>query len=593
MEAADRQLMSLINAAQALTSTLDLNEVLDRLIGEVLGVIRGADAGILFLYEEKQNILRPKSAVGFDINFMKNITLKPDEGMSGKTFRRKRGQIFTHEEQTSSGMSNISSKNQTLYQKSLGASNAPVSTICAPLNYKEGHIGVLTIDSFSKDIYFNEQDLMILETFAAQASIAIQNAELFTQNVRTKQLHQTLSEVSFSRGGLNDMTHALSELLKHEVCLINEFYECIGASSDGAKARFQSLKVELGELFSHIRDSGNNRISEQIDQDGSVFWVSLFPIRAENTIVGFLCLWASSGLDPLDEFAIEQANHIFALEMLALDRELSTHFQRDAMILERMIEAKPIDPVLTHRLLDIAGNRGSFSCAHLSIEPKGLTFEKYSERQQQISRTIYHELKKIPERVIVLDRRTHFTFLFLLENHQGEEALTSFFNGLFDSIKTLSSFRFYVGVGRLFKNLETGERSYQDAVQCIDYMKRHHPSERLLSFSKMGFHRLFTNHEKEELLDFIYEQIGPILKYDADHQTVLFETLMTYFDSKLNTSLTSKKMYVHLNTIKYRLRMIRSLLGENALEGRGFFDVQLAANLFQDHFSLADLNKWL
>lgn len=45
--------MSLINAAQALTSTLDLDEVLQQLINETLNVIDGADAILLFVYDKR------------------------------------------------------------------------------------------------------------------------------------------------------------------------------------------------------------------------------------------------------------------------------------------------------------------------------------------------------------------------------------------------------------------------------------------------------------------------------------------------------------------------------------------------------------
>ncbi|MFC0560989.1 SLC13 family permease [Halalkalibacter alkalisediminis] len=82
----EKKLFSLINSARVLTSTLDLDKVLHQLIKEVLNVIEGSNASVLFLYDQKTNKLYPKAAVGFNMKYLKDILLDPGEGMSGKTF---------------------------------------------------------------------------------------------------------------------------------------------------------------------------------------------------------------------------------------------------------------------------------------------------------------------------------------------------------------------------------------------------------------------------------------------------------------------------------------------------------------------------
>lgn len=72
--------MSLVNAAQVLTSTLDINQVLEKLMSEVLHVIEGADAGVLFMLNTETNRLVAKHAIGYDLAYLKRFTLPPMKG---------------------------------------------------------------------------------------------------------------------------------------------------------------------------------------------------------------------------------------------------------------------------------------------------------------------------------------------------------------------------------------------------------------------------------------------------------------------------------------------------------------------------------
>ena len=53
----------------------------------------------------------------------------------------------------------------------------------------------------------------------------------------------------------------------------------------------------------------------------------------------------------------------------------------------------------------------------------------------------------------------------------------------------------------------------------------------------------------------IYQRlIEPLEKEDQKHESSLLETINTYFQSNKNISLTATNMYVHRNTIIYRLK---------------------------------------
>lgn len=66
---------------------------------ETINAIDAADGGVLFLYDEKEEVLVAKSAQGFEQKIVGNVKLKPGESMTGLAFLAKNCLIFPTQEQ--------------------------------------------------------------------------------------------------------------------------------------------------------------------------------------------------------------------------------------------------------------------------------------------------------------------------------------------------------------------------------------------------------------------------------------------------------------------------------------------------------------
>lgn len=55
--------------------------------------------------------------------------------------------------------------------------------------------------------------------------------------------------------------------------------------------------------------------------------------------------------------------------------------------------------------------------------------------------------------------------------------------------------------------------------------------------------------------------IAPILDYDIRYDTRLMETISLYFENDCNTQKVSELIFQHKNTVLYRIRKIKDLLG--------------------------------
>ncbi|MEW8987567.1 MAG: GAF domain-containing protein, partial [Bacillus sp. (in: firmicutes)] len=282
----EKQLMSLINATKALTSTRDLDKVLQLIIEEVLSVFDWADASVLFLLDSQKEYLKAKSAVGFNMEYMGQVALQPNEGMSGKTLVLKEPLLFTSGTDTYKGMADLSPTNMDFYQKSLGKDHRiPTSTICAPLITEGKCIGVLTIDSFSDNVQFNQENLMLLQTFAAQAVIAIENATLISKNERSNRIHRELTNVYMSNQDLAVITKTLSELINKTIGVLNEFFDLLA---------YTDKKIEKISDFIKVEGSWNGELplNKKFNIDGDEYQVYFFSIIIEKELAGVLIVAA-------------------------------------------------------------------------------------------------------------------------------------------------------------------------------------------------------------------------------------------------------------------------------------------------------------
>lgn len=104
----------------------------------------------------------------------------------------------------------------------------------------------------------------------------------------------------------------------------------------------------------------------------------------------------------------------------------------------------------------------------------------------------------------------------------------------------------------------------------------------------LGFERMILAAPAEQLRAFVAEQIGPLLQYDRERRGDLCHTLEVYLNLG-NAAEASRRLFVHYNTMKHRLRRIVELTGADLTASRTRMLLGLALEarrLIGDHPSL-------
>lgn len=164
------QLAAFNEIGKALTSSLDLKEILD-IVMEKISVLLQPKNWSLLLLDEKTDELYFEIIIGEGTDKLKDIRLKPGEGIAGWVAREMKPLLVPDV-----------SQDQRFSKKADEASKfVTKSIVCVPLANRGRCHGVIELINKVEDGKFGEEDLILLTTLADYTAIAIENAKFFNK----------------------------------------------------------------------------------------------------------------------------------------------------------------------------------------------------------------------------------------------------------------------------------------------------------------------------------------------------------------------------------------------------------------------------
>ena len=138
-------------------------------------------------------------------------------------------------------------------------------------------------------------------------------------------------------------------------------------------------------------------------------------------------------------------------------------------------------------------------------------------------------------------------------------------------VDTLSS-EFYthcvVGIGTMVTGIKDLARSFKEAQVALEVGKVFDTERSIVSYDNLGIARLIYQLPTTLCEMFLKEVFKRGSIESLDHETLF--TIQRFFENNLNVSETSRKLFVHRNTLVYRLEKIKKITG---LDLREFEDV--------------------
>ncbi|MBU5266856.1 PucR family transcriptional regulator [Virgibacillus proomii] len=139
----------------------------------------------------------------------------------------------------------------------------------------------------------------------------------------------------------------------------------------------------------------------------------------------------------------------------------------------------------------------------------------------------------------------------------------------------------YIGISisETIYNMKQLKEVYENSLLVFDIYKRKLAGESFVYFYEdMGLFRLFHYVQDKDVLEaFVTEKLGKVITYDKQKNGNLLETLKYYIKNNYNLQKTADDMYIHYNTLRYRINKLKEL----GIEGEDGLEMMQVAVAFQ------------
>ena len=144
-----------------------------------------------------------------------------------------------------------------------------------------------------------------------------------------------------------------------------------------------------------------------------------------------------------------------------------------------------------------------------------------------------------------------------VSNNDSIENLNKIAEAMADALGSNNNAR--IAFGTIVNELKEVSKSYKEARMALDVGRIFFEDERVVAYASLGIGRLIYQLPIPLCKMFIKEIFGGFSADEFDEETLA--TINKFFENSLNVSETSRQLYIHRNTLVYRLDKLLKITG--------------------------------
>ncbi len=154
--------------------------------------------------------------------------------------------------------------------------------------------------------------------------------------------------------------------------------------------------------------------------------------------------------------------------------------------------------------------------------------------------------------------------VFLLKSGDVSQSVLE---GIFNEIALRMSNQFpriklHAGIGKSCNHISLCRNSYRQAEQALKVKKSEQLIGPIYYYKDIGVYSLLTNINDRKILDeYYHDNFDDLVEYDKANKSELLKTLKVYLSNNCRMTEAAKQLYIHENTLKYRLNKIETISG--------------------------------
>lgn len=175
-----------------------------------------------------------------------------------------------------------------------------------------------------------------------------------------------------------------------------------------------------------------------------------------------------------------------------------------------------------------------------------------------------------------------------LEPNETYDDMEQMAQTLVDTLNTEAMAKVHVAYGTIVEDIKEVSRSYKEAKMALDVGKIFYSDRNVMAYGNLGIGRLIYQLPLPLCKMFIEEIFGENTPDQFDEETLI--TINRFFENNLNVSETSRQLYIHRNTLVYRLDKLEKGTGLDlrTFEDAITFRIALMVVKYMDYLEMID-----
>lgn len=406
--------------------------------------------------------------------------------------------------------------------------------------------------------------------------------------------HNRLMTALLEGKSITDICEILGDLISQDVFLFDKQFQLITCSKNNREYSKEAINDITESLLNH---------REAMFECKAHHWVSFYSEMIRDELIYI----------PLDinrirtMFLIVRLNCIPLLEYDYITMEnagtVITHVvQQQQALLEKewQLRGECLDDLIWQNYTDIntALGRAKFFGVDLSkdfciyvIDRSKSCFTQDQNSTDDIAQD-FDETERLREPIrramsyanypILIQNKVN-TIVILVELPNEPEfriTKTKICNLLTDTIKQHVNDNFIIGVSKVHNSIPEVKIAYKESITSIKCGYALKNKTNYVFFDDMGvFSFLYELQDSEATQAFFAQKFKALMKYDSEKDGDLINTLKTYFNCNCNIQKTSEALFLHKNSVIYRLHKIEQLTHSFLNDRESTFQLQLCIKL--------------
>lgn len=413
--------------------------------------------------------------------------------------------------------------------------------------------------------------------------------------INIEEFNREIMDIMMRGGGLKEIGKKLYDNIGNSLAI----YESMQDSTEIFCEDITHISIIEKIIYNYIssknstfhEDGGKKYDLNQDNFNGKYIERRTIPIVIDNVDYGFIFIWLDDRvLSPIDNMLIESYVHIIALEFVKrlslynmesnyklefFDNLLSSNKNNQANALEKAKNFN-FNKELKYALI-IISLKDMYKQIKQAENNMNLIQDSISSLMFIINRKIKHQNANI----IYVDKSDRILILFGSENSKSDTIIKNEVKCFCEDILKETQKRFHknqliMGIGRAYKGVSELYKSHEQAKLIVENLSLAKIGN-IIHYDDLGIYRILSyDGLQNELMEFCIDNIKPLIDYDKDNKTEFIKTLKIYFECNGNMKKISEKMYMHYNTIIYRLQKIREITGVNIDDSDSRLNLEIA-----------------